>query len=224
MDSGLRWAFAGTGATAFFTFLALAFPNMSRLLTIPGALLSLGVTIGFLWPEIKAFYAHPRYRTGALVGMLVCAVGFIGFCAWNWWPPKVAEPPMVSPPPKEDGGKAEASAIGTAHLLFYPGMYTVTILSKTEHIKDITIDTTEFLLSHKTIITTDFDYPAGPFDVTIYRNLPIMLGLNTDRTEDVPIQIEHNYSDRVAVSLLPSMQSNSILSMDLHISFYKKYK
>jgi len=88
MDSGLRWALAGTAATAFFTFLALTFPDISRLITIPGAVFSLGLTLYFLWPEIRAVHSRRKHRMVALIGMVVCGFAFSGFGLWYFWPTK----------------------------------------------------------------------------------------------------------------------------------------
>lgn len=86
MDSGLRWAFAGFAATAFFTFFALAFPDASRTFTIPGAFVSFGLGLLFLWPEVRGFHARRKRRVIALIGMIVCAAGLGGFGLWYLWP------------------------------------------------------------------------------------------------------------------------------------------
>ena len=56
MRADLRYLFASVAATAAFTFLALAFPNMSRLFTIPGAIVCFIITVYFIWPEIRDFH------------------------------------------------------------------------------------------------------------------------------------------------------------------------
>ena len=57
-SADLRYLFASVAATAAFTFFALAFPDMSRLLTIPGAIACFGLTLYFLWPEIRDFHKN----------------------------------------------------------------------------------------------------------------------------------------------------------------------
>ena len=97
MDSGLRWSLGGDAATSAFTFLALAFPNMSRWVTIPCALLSLILTLKFLWPEIKEFHAKRRHRMIAITGIIVCACGLVGFGSWYLWLTTTTEPKGATP-------------------------------------------------------------------------------------------------------------------------------
>jgi hypothetical protein len=47
-------------ASAFLLFLAWAFPNMSQFITIPGALICLGLAVYFLWPEVESLLVYLR--------------------------------------------------------------------------------------------------------------------------------------------------------------------
>jgi hypothetical protein len=63
-----RRGIAATFATVCLAFLAWAFPDMSRLITIPGAIVCLGLTVYFLWPEIKNLLVwiwHPPRKSPA---------------------------------------------------------------------------------------------------------------------------------------------------------------
>jgi hypothetical protein len=86
MRADLRYLFASVAATAAFTFLALAFPNMTRSFTIPGALACFVLTVYFIWPEIRDFHKNRRKRVIALIGMIICALGLAGFAALYFWP------------------------------------------------------------------------------------------------------------------------------------------
>ena len=86
MHSELRLALAGLAATGDFTFLALTFPNISRWVTIPGALISFALTLYFLSPQIHKFHLRQRYRIIATIGAAVCVVGFAGFATIYFWP------------------------------------------------------------------------------------------------------------------------------------------
>lgn len=98
MRADLRYVFAGLAATAAFTFLAPAFPNLSRVVTVPALIGSAGLTLYFLWPEIRDF--HKDRRVVALIGMIVCAIGFAGFAGWYFWPKadgsQLAEPQALA--------------------------------------------------------------------------------------------------------------------------------
>jgi hypothetical protein len=92
MGVDLRYLFASVAATAAFTFLALAFPTLNRIFTVPALVIFAGLTLYFLWPEIGGF---PKDRRGfALIGMIVSAVGFAGFAGWYLWP--TAEDPKAT--------------------------------------------------------------------------------------------------------------------------------
>ena len=80
--------FASVAATAAFTFFALAFPNVTRTFTIPGAIACFILTVYFIWPEIRDFHESRRKRVIALVGMIICAICFAGFAAFYFWPDK----------------------------------------------------------------------------------------------------------------------------------------
>jgi hypothetical protein len=56
LSSSERRGTASVFATAFLAFLAWAFPDMSRLITIPGAIVCAALAIYFLWPEIVALF------------------------------------------------------------------------------------------------------------------------------------------------------------------------
>jgi hypothetical protein len=86
MRADLRYLFASVAATAAFTFFALAFPNISRLFTTPGAVACFILTVYFLWPEIRDFHKNRQKRVIALIGMIVCTFGFAGFAAVYFWP------------------------------------------------------------------------------------------------------------------------------------------
>jgi hypothetical protein len=86
MRADLRYLFASVAVTAAFTFFALAFPTMSRLFTIPGAVACFVVTVYFVWPEIRDFHKNRQKRVIALIGMIVCSIGFAGFAAFYFWP------------------------------------------------------------------------------------------------------------------------------------------
>ena len=86
MRADLRYLFASVAATAAFTFLALAFPNMTRAFTIPGAMVCFILTMYFIWPEIRDFHKNRRKRVIVLIGMIACAIGFSGFAAFYFWP------------------------------------------------------------------------------------------------------------------------------------------
>jgi hypothetical protein len=91
MRPDLRYLFASVAATAAFTFLALAFPNMSRVATIPAAIGCAVLTVYFLWPEIRDFHKNRQKRVIALIGMIVCSIGFAGFAAFYFWPSGISE-------------------------------------------------------------------------------------------------------------------------------------
>ncbi len=56
LTRGERWAFILFFAGAALAFFAWAFPNMSRVFTIPGAILCLLAAAYFAWPDIKRLY------------------------------------------------------------------------------------------------------------------------------------------------------------------------
>lgn len=61
--------------TACLAFFAWAYPNMSRLVTIPGAVLCLLGAAYFLWPEIKDFVSsalRQRVAVTASIGISLC--------------------------------------------------------------------------------------------------------------------------------------------------------
>jgi hypothetical protein len=92
MDRGLRWTLGGLAGTAFFTCLALAFPGLSPLATVPGAFISLALTVFFFWPEIGPFHARRKHRMLPLIGMIVFALAFAGSAAWYFWPALAGKP------------------------------------------------------------------------------------------------------------------------------------
>jgi hypothetical protein len=73
-------------ATVCLGFLAWAFPNMSRFVTIPGAILSFCFMLYFLWPEIQIIYNVRRHRMIPLFGMAISAIIFIIFATRYFWP------------------------------------------------------------------------------------------------------------------------------------------
>lgn len=117
-----RRGIAAVFATACLAFLAWAFPDMSRLVTIPGAVIAAGFAVWFLWPEITTAGAI-ALKGGLLraVAALVLASAALAFAYWyyshmktNGWywhiqfifptdnniPAKPSEPmPEVRPPP-----------------------------------------------------------------------------------------------------------------------------
>jgi len=98
MRADLRYLFASVAATAAFTFFALAFPNMTRAFTIPGAIACFILTVYFIWPEIRDFHKNRQKRVIALVGMIVCAICFAGFAAFYFWPGKAEAPAIEASP------------------------------------------------------------------------------------------------------------------------------
>jgi hypothetical protein len=91
MSSDLRYVLAGIAGTAFFTLLALAFPNLSRFLTIPGALLTFGLTIYFLWPAWQPLVCAPEraerqpiWQRFAVGGGIAIALGLL-FAVTDWF-------------------------------------------------------------------------------------------------------------------------------------------
>lgn len=78
MDSSERRGIGSAFATACLAFLAWAFPDMSRLITIPGAIACAALTVYFFWPDIKgaskkaraSWSANGRLRSGASIAML----------------------------------------------------------------------------------------------------------------------------------------------------------
>jgi hypothetical protein len=95
MRPDLRYLFASVAATAAFTFLALAFPNMSRVATIPAAIACAVLTVYFVWPEIRDFHKNRQKRVIALIGMIVCSIGFAGFAAFYFWPSELKDTPKA---------------------------------------------------------------------------------------------------------------------------------
>jgi hypothetical protein len=59
---------------------------MSRVVTVPGAILSFCFMLYFLWPEIQAIYNARRHRMIPLFGMTISVVSFTMFAAWYFWP------------------------------------------------------------------------------------------------------------------------------------------
>ena len=78
-----RWAIAFFFATACLGFLAWAFPNMSRFVTIPGAVITFGFTVIFLWPELNNLYKSRPCMLSTIASAVLLA-----FCVitWNIWP------------------------------------------------------------------------------------------------------------------------------------------
>jgi hypothetical protein len=70
-------------ATACLGFSAWAFPNMSRLVTIPGAVITFGFAVYFLWPELNNFYESRPCTLITIVSAVFLAACVIG---WNIWP------------------------------------------------------------------------------------------------------------------------------------------
>lgn len=83
-----RFAVVFFCATACLGFLAWAFPNMSRLVTIPGALISFVLMVYFLWPELRAGYRYivRRYPPLSIIGIGALFVVLIGLATWYSWP------------------------------------------------------------------------------------------------------------------------------------------
>jgi hypothetical protein len=101
MRADLRYLLAGLAGTAGFTFLALAFPDMSRFFTIPAAIACFILTVHLVWPDIREFAASPRWGLKRMwpqylmaLGGILFFVGVIGFLQLNVKPP---------PPPLEIG-------------------------------------------------------------------------------------------------------------------------
>ena len=62
LSASERRGVAAAFATACLAFCVWAFPDMSRIVTIPGALICLVLTIYFLWPEITALCSRPSLQ------------------------------------------------------------------------------------------------------------------------------------------------------------------
>jgi hypothetical protein len=77
-----RLALVSLFGTACLGFLAWAFPNMSRFVTIPGAIITFGFAVYFSWPELNAFYKGRPYMLITIVIALLLAFGMI----WDFWP------------------------------------------------------------------------------------------------------------------------------------------
>ncbi len=78
-----RWALAFFFATAALAFAALAFPNMSRAITIPGAIICFVFALRFAWPDIQVWIGWIRRlsfiqnRNFIPIGLLlITAIGF----------------------------------------------------------------------------------------------------------------------------------------------------
>lgn len=83
-----RRGIAAAFATACLSFIAWAYPNTTRLITIPGAIACACLTVYFLWPEIKALFDRFRRKrdmpltsdiayNGALVATFIAWVAAI---------------------------------------------------------------------------------------------------------------------------------------------------
>jgi hypothetical protein len=90
MDDGTRWGLAGLAATAAFTLLALAFPKMSRWISIPGATISFGFTLYLMWPVIVDFHFLRQHRIIPLIGIVLSLLCLVGFGSWYLWPVEIA--------------------------------------------------------------------------------------------------------------------------------------
>ena len=77
---GLALFFGGT----FLTLLALAFPNMSRLVTVPSAIACLALGIFFLRPEIQRFACHRTSFKFALITIFLPIAAEV--VALHFWP------------------------------------------------------------------------------------------------------------------------------------------
>jgi hypothetical protein len=78
-----RRGFASAFATACLALLAWAFPDMTRILTVPAALFCFGLAIYFLWPEIIRVAARlfQRQFWSSIVVLL-----FVGAAIWSdYW-------------------------------------------------------------------------------------------------------------------------------------------
>jgi hypothetical protein len=85
-------------ASVCLAFLAWAFPNVSRVVTIPGAILSFCFMLYFLWPEIQTIYSVRRHRMIPLFGMAISTISFTMFAVWYFWPTNIG--PMIAPSAK----------------------------------------------------------------------------------------------------------------------------
>ncbi len=112
-----RRGIAAVFATACLAFLAWAFPNMTRLLTVPGAMATGALAIYLLWPEIKAvagsltagWEPDGRVTNGRLRGLiglvLLCALAGGGYLASHEWPAETgAQAPPTTPPEQAPQG------------------------------------------------------------------------------------------------------------------------
>jgi hypothetical protein len=77
LSASERRGIATASLTVCLAFLAWAFPNMTRLFTIPGAICFFGLTVYFLWPEITSL--GPRI---AKYSVAVTASAALLFCAF----------------------------------------------------------------------------------------------------------------------------------------------
>ena len=117
MRADLRYLLAGLAGTAAFTFLALAFPNLSQLLTIPAAVACFGLTSYFVWPDIREFLASPRWGLKQMWPqylMIICGIGFfvglVAFLQFSAAPsPKEDQASKTTPDPTRPRLKLEAS-------------------------------------------------------------------------------------------------------------------
>ncbi len=110
MRVDLRYLLASVAATAAFTFLALAFPNVSRLFTTPAAIGCFGLTLYLLWPEVLEFHKSRLNRVIALMGMVICGVGFICFAGLYLWPSSPPQEPSTRNEPVHPARPAPEAA------------------------------------------------------------------------------------------------------------------
>jgi hypothetical protein len=107
ISSTERRGIACVFAAACLAFLAWAFPNMTQIITIPGAIICAGLAVFFLWPEIVACWsfvlarAWPKTLAAVFVVFLGASFG-VGY--WEFYVGPDNSVPSPSKPP--DGGIA----------------------------------------------------------------------------------------------------------------------
>jgi hypothetical protein len=121
-------------ATALLAFLAWAFPNMSRLLTIPGAIICATLVVYFLWPEIKSVASWSRTLGCSfslirliIFATLVLSVGAVG-AVWIYGMPAFMQrtsPEASLPLVAEEFDRARLPGLGppTGKIETTNGMY-----------------------------------------------------------------------------------------------------
>lgn len=88
-----RWGFGFLFATVCLAMLAWAFPNMSRLVTIPGAISAFCLMLYFFWPEIQTIFNDRRHHVIVSGIVILCLV----LAGWYFWPLSLSSTPKGPP-------------------------------------------------------------------------------------------------------------------------------